>query len=97
MRVGRGARWRAQLVAVGTFVTMALTALGLYGIVARATGWEPIAMEVLFGCAAGLLLLDPRRTRRITRPTLRVVGAIALTLLTISGTFALVDAVTTIA
>jgi hypothetical protein len=46
--------------------------------------------------AAGVLVPDPRRTRRITRPTLPVVG-IALTVLTISGTFALVDAVATIA
>jgi hypothetical protein len=38
-------------------------------------------------------LLDPHRTRPITRPTLRVAGAIALSLLAISGTVALVDAV----
>jgi hypothetical protein len=61
---------------------------------------RPPSSSVLAGlllCAAGLLVPDPHRTRRITRPTPRVVGAIALALLTISGTFALVDGVATIA
>jgi hypothetical protein len=94
--VARGAPWRARLLAVGTFLAMALTAIGAYAAVARATGWEQIAMIVLFACAVGLVVLDPHRTRPVTRPTLRVAGAIALSLLTISGTVALVDAVTTI-
>jgi hypothetical protein len=37
--VARGGRWRARLVAVGTFLAMALTALGALALVARATGW----------------------------------------------------------
>ncbi len=94
--VARGARWRARLVDVGTFLAMGLTAFGAFALVARATGWATLAMIVLLLCAAGLILLDPHRTRPITRPTLRVAGAIALSLLTISGTVALVDAVTTI-
>ncbi len=52
-------------------------------------------MVVLLLCSAGLVVLDPRRTRPITRPTLRVAGATAFSLLAISGTVALVDAVTT--
>jgi hypothetical protein len=35
--VARGDRWRARSVAVGTFVAMALTALGAVALVARAT------------------------------------------------------------
>ena len=81
---------------VGTFVAMALTAIGAYAVVARAVGWEQVGPIVLVLCSAGLVLLDPHRTRPITRPTLRVAGAIALSLLAISGTVALVDAVRTI-
>ncbi len=94
--VARGGRWRARLVAVGTFLAMALTALGALALVARATGWAAPVTLFLLLCATGLLVLDPRRTRPITRPALRVTGAIALGLLTISGTVGLVDAVTTI-
>ncbi|HEU5225567.1 MAG TPA: hypothetical protein VFV29_07180 [Actinomycetota bacterium] len=94
--VARGGRWRAGLVGVGTSVAMALTAIGAYALVARAAGWGMVAMVVLLLCSAGLVLLDPHRTRPITRPTLRVAGAIALSLLAISGTVALVDAVATI-
>ena len=54
-------------------------------------------MIVLVVCAAGLALIDPRRARPITRPTLRVVGAIALVIVAGLGTFDLLDAVTTIA
>jgi hypothetical protein len=94
--VARGGRWRARLVGVGTSVAMALTAIGASALVARATGWGTVAMVVLLLCSAGLVLLDPHRTRPITRPTLRIAGAIALSLLAISGTVALVDAVATI-
>ena len=94
--VARGGRWRAGLVGVGTFVAMALTAIGAYAMVARAVGWEQVGAIVLVLCSAGLVLLDPHRTRPITRPTLRVAGAIALSLLAISGTVALVEAVRTI-
>ena len=75
---------------------MALTAVGALAVVARATGWETVAMVVLLVCATGLLLLDPRRTRPITRPALRIAGAVSLTVITISGIVGLVDAVTTI-
>jgi hypothetical protein len=95
--VARGARWRAGLVDVGTILAIVLTAIGALALVARARGWEAPVTVVLLLCAAGLLALDPRRTRRITWPTLRVAGAIALSLVAISGTVALVDAVTTIA
>jgi hypothetical protein len=94
--VARGGRWRARLVGVGTSVALALTAIGASALVARATGWGTVAMVVLLLCSAGLLLLDPHRTRPITRPTLRIAGAIALSLLAISGTVALVDATATI-
>ena len=94
--VARGGRWRARLVAVGTFLAMALTALGALALVARATGWAAPVTLFLLLCATGLLILDPHRTRPITRPALRVTGAIALGLLTISRTEGLVDAVTTI-
>jgi hypothetical protein len=94
--VAGGARWRAGLVAIGTFLAMGLTALGAFALVARATGWETIAMLVLLGCATGLLVLDPHRTRPITRPALKIVGAVSLSLVTISGIVGLVDAVTTI-
>jgi lysylphosphatidylglycerol synthetase-like protein (DUF2156 family) len=94
--VARGGRWRARLVGVGTSVAMALTAIGASALVARATGWGTVAMVVLLLCSAGLVLLDPHRTRPITRPTLRIAGAIALSLLAISGTVGLVDAVATI-
>jgi hypothetical protein len=94
--VARGGRWRARLVGVGTSVAMALTAIGASALVARATGWGTVAMVAVLLCSAGLVLLDPHRTRPITRPTLRIAGAIALSLLAISGTVALVDAVSTI-
>jgi lysylphosphatidylglycerol synthetase-like protein (DUF2156 family) len=94
--VAGGARWRARLVDVGTFLAMVLTAIGAFAVVARATGWETVAMLMLFACAAGLLILDPHRTRLITRPALKVTGAVALTLVAVSGTLGLVDAVTTI-
>ena len=94
--VARGDRWRAQLVAAGTFLAMALTALGAVSLVARATGWAAPVTVLLVLCAAGLHILDPHRTRPIALPALRVMGAIALGLLTISGTVGLVDAVTTI-
>jgi len=94
--IARGGRWRARLVDAGTFLAMGLTALGALALVARATGWAAPVTIVLLVCAAGLIVLDPRRTRPITRPALRVVGATALSLLAISGTVALVDAVTTI-
>jgi hypothetical protein len=73
-----------------------MTAIGTSALVARATGWATVAMVVLLLCSAGLALLDPHRTRPITRPTLRIAGAIALSLLAISATVALVDAVATI-
>jgi hypothetical protein len=94
--VARGGRWRARLVAASTFLAMALTAFGAVALVARATGWAAPVTLVLLLCAAGLLVLDPHRMRPITRPALRVTGAIALGLLTISGTVGVVDAVTTI-
>jgi hypothetical protein len=94
--VARGGKWRARLVGFGASVAMALTAIGASALVARATGWETVAMVVLLLCSAGLVLLDPHRTRPITRPTLRVAGAIALSLLAISGIVSLVDAVATI-
>ncbi len=94
--IARGARWRSLLVVIGAFLAMVLTTIGAFAVVAHATGWEAPAMLVLFGCAAGRVVLDPHRTRPITRPALRIAGAIALSLLTISGTVALVDAVTTI-
>jgi hypothetical protein len=92
-----GRRWRARLVDVATFAGMAVTAFGVLALVARSTGWSTLVMIVLVVCAAGLALIDPRRARPITRPALRVVGAIALVILTVSGTFDLLDAVTTIA
>lgn len=94
--VARGDRWRARLVAAGTFLAMALTALGAVALMARATGWAAPVTVLLVLCAAGLHILDPHRTRPIALPALRVTGAIALGLLTISGTVGLVDAVTTI-
>jgi hypothetical protein len=94
--VARGAPWRARLVDAGTILAMGLTAFGALALVGRATGWATPETIVLVLCAAGLILLDPHRTRPVTRPTLRVAGAIALSLLTISGTVGLVDAVTTI-
>ncbi|HKX34643.1 MAG TPA: hypothetical protein VJP03_04855 [Actinomycetota bacterium] len=94
--VARGDRWRARLVAAGTFLAMALTALGAVALVARATGWAAPVTVLLVLCAAGLHILGPHRTRPIALPALRVTGAIALGLLTISGTVGLVDAVTTI-
>jgi hypothetical protein len=53
-------------------------------------------MIVLLGCAASLVVLDPHRTRPITRPALRIAGAVSLGLVTISGIVGLVDAVATI-
>jgi hypothetical protein len=94
--VSSGPRWRAGLVDVGTFLAMGLTALGAFALVARATGCETVAMIVLLGCAAGLTVLDPHRTRPITRPALRIAGSVSLGLVTISGIVGLVDAVTTI-
>lgn len=92
----RGGRWRARLVDVGTVFAMVATAIGAYALVARATGWTQPMTIVLLVCAAGLIVLDPHRTRPITRPALKASGAVALILLAISGTVALFDAVTTI-
>jgi hypothetical protein len=92
-----GGRRRARFVDVATFAAMAVTVFGVVALVARSTGWSTLVMIVLVVCAAGLALIDPRRARPITRPTLRVVGAIALVIVTVSGTFDLLDAVATIA
>lgn len=92
-----GGRWRARLVDVGTFFAMAVTAFGVVALVARSSGWATLVMIVLVVCAAGLALIDPRRARPITRPILRVVGATALVVVSVSGTLDLLDAVTTIA
>ena len=78
-------------------VVMAVTAFGVVALVARSVGWATLVTIVLVVCAAGLALIDPRRARPITRPTLRVVGPIALVIVALSGTFDLLDAVTTIA
>ena len=95
--VARGPRWRARLVDAGTFLAMGLTAIGAF-----AAGRPCHRMgdgrddRLLLGCAAGLIVLDPHRTRPITRPALRIAGAVSLGLVTISGIVGLVDAVTTI-
>ncbi|MGA9159576.1 MAG: hypothetical protein WB297_01755 [Actinomycetota bacterium] len=94
--VARGARWRARLVEVGTFLAMAATALGVVGLVARASGLSAVVLIVLLACAIGLALVDPRRARPITRPAFRVVGAAALVIVAVSGTLALVDEVAAI-
>ena len=93
----RGGRRRARFVDVATFAAMAVTAFGVLALVARSSGWATFVMIVLVVCAAGLALIDPRRARPITRPTLRVVGATALVIVAVSGTLDLLDAVTTIA
>jgi hypothetical protein len=92
-----GSHWRARLVDVATIAAMAVTAFGVVALVARSVGWATIVMIVLVVCAVGLALIDPRRARPITRPTLRVVGATALVIVAVSGTLDLLDAVTTIA
>ena len=95
-RVARGARWRTRLVDVATFLAMAVTALGVVGLVARASGWSAVVLIVLLACAAGLALVDPRRARPITRPAFRVVGAATLLIVAVSGTLALAEEVAAI-
>ncbi len=92
----RGGPWRARLVDIATFLAMAVTAIGVVAIVARASGWGFVVTIALLVCATGLALVDPRRARPVTRPALRVVGAIALAIVTVSGTLELIDAVTAI-
>jgi hypothetical protein len=91
-----GGHWRARLVDVATFAAISVTAFGIVALVARSSGWATLVMIVLVVCAVGLALIDPRRARPITRPTLRVVGATALVIVAVWGTFDLLDAVTTI-
>ncbi len=95
-RIARGARWRARLVDAATVLALAVTALGVAGLVARASGWPAVVLIVLLVCAAGLALVDPRRARPVTRPALRVVGAAALVIVAVSGTLALIDEVAAI-
>lgn len=92
-----GSGWRARPVDIATFAAMAVTAFGVVALVARSSGWATLVMVVLVVCAAGLALIDPRRARPITRPTLRVAGATALVIVAVSGTVDLLDAATTIA
>ena len=94
--VAGDARWRGRLVDGGTFAAMAVTAIGVVALVSRASGAARLVMIVLLVCAGGLVVVDPRRARPITRPALRIVGAIALLIIAVSGTLELLDAVTTI-
>jgi hypothetical protein len=94
--VASGDRWRARLVDAGTFAAMALTTIGLAALGAGSIGWDRLVMIVLLICAGGLVVVDPRRARPITRPALRIVGAIALSIIAVSGCLQLLDAVTTI-
>lgn len=90
-------RWRGRIVDIATLFGMALTTLGVAALVARAGGWARVVTIAMLVCATGLTLLDPRRTRPVTRPALRVVGAFALTFLAVSGILALMDQVAAIA
>jgi hypothetical protein len=76
-----------------TFLAMGLTALGAFALVARATGWETVAMIVLLGCAAGLTVLDPQRPIARRRSGSRVRSRWASS--RSRGSSGLVDAVTT--
>ena len=96
--VGGGVRWREVLVDVAT-----IAALGLTLLAALASGLRSgdllsrVVVAVLLTCAVGLATIRPERASRLTRRVLRAVGAVALTLLALSGTLELLDAVTTIA
>jgi hypothetical protein len=80
-----------------TVLAAGLTAFGLIAVGLRSGGWwDRLWMLSLLVCAAGLAFIDPVRSRPITRPTLRVVGGIALAVIAISGGVALLEAVTAI-
>ena len=90
------ARWRARLVDLGTLVAMGLTAVGAVAMGARGGGSARFEWITLAICAFGITLIDPRRARPITVPALRLVGAAALTIIAVSGAWALLDNVMTI-
>lgn len=95
--VGGGVRLREALVDGATVLAAGLTAFGLIAVGLRSGGWwDRLWMLSLLVCAAGLAFIDPVRSRPITRPTLRVVGGIALAVIAISGGVALLEAVTAI-
>jgi hypothetical protein len=89
-------RWRARVVGLGAIVALALTAIGVGAIGARAGGSDRLEWITVAICAFGITVIDPRRARPITIPALRLVGAIALGLIAVSGAWALLDNVTTI-
>ena len=90
------APWRVRAIAVGTALGLVLTLVGVAAIGARSGGSARLAWLVLVVCAAGLTLIDRRRTRPITIPALRVFGAFALAIIVVAGAAELLDAVTTI-
>lgn len=89
-------RWRSRLVDLGAVVALGLTAVGVAAIGARAGGSAGLEWGTLVVCAFGVTVIDPRRARPITVPALRLVGAIALAIIAVSGALSLLDNVTTI-
>jgi hypothetical protein len=88
--------WRARLVDVGTVLAAIVTAMGIGAIGARAGGTAGFEWLVLVICAIAITVIDPRRARPITIPTLRVIGAIVLAVVAATGAWELLDSATTI-
>jgi hypothetical protein len=96
--VGGGVRWREILVNVATIGATGLTLLAVVMIFLRGGDWwQPVVIATLLACAAGLATIDPAKARPMTRPALRAIGGLALGAVALAGTFALLDAVATIA
>jgi hypothetical protein len=90
------ARWRARLMDLGAIVALGLAAVGVAAIGARGAGSARFEWITLAICAFGITVIDPRRARLITVPALRLVGAVALAIIAVSGAWALLDNLTTI-
>lgn len=88
-------RWRGIVVDVLAIGAALLTATAIVSL-AVLFGWLGPVMVALVVGGVGLAVVDPERARPLTRPTLTVVGGVALAVIVIGGGVQLLEAVTTI-
>jgi hypothetical protein len=88
-------RWRGVAVDITAVGAGLLTATAIVAL-AVLFGWlGPVIVALVVG-AIGLGVVDPERARPLTRPTLAIVGGVALALIAIGGGVQLLDELTTI-
>ncbi len=97
-RAAGGRRWRGAIVDAASAVAAALTVLTAIQLGVQADGarWHGLVMLTLVACALGLAFVHPDRARPLTRPAFKAVGAVAITVIAVTGAAQLLDAVRTI-